>query len=93
MAPISPRVIRSLVAEGTAGKREIEERPVSTTMHDADTRCRFGRRDALLHELQVHAVAATGSVVMSPLLMPLAMTRMQHLLQVQLAEQWMVVRT
>ena len=72
--------------------REIEKRPVSTTMHDAVS-VWAGRRDALLHELQVHAVAATGSVVMSPLLMPLAMTRMQHLLQVQLAEQWMVVRT
>ena len=73
--------------------REIEEWSVSTTMHDADVTVWAGRRDALLHERQVHAVAATGSVVMPPLLMPLAMTRMQHLLQVQLAERWKVVRT
>jgi hypothetical protein len=52
-----------------------------------------GMRDALLHELQLHAVAATGNLAMPPLLMPLAMARMQHLLQVQLAESWMAVRT
>ena len=82
-----------MVAEGTAGTREIEERPVSTTMQDDAVSVWAGRRDALLHELQVHAVAATGNLAMPPLLMPLAMARMQHLLQVQLAERWMVVRT
>lgn len=73
--------------------REIEEWSVSTTMHDADVTVWAGRRDALLHELQLHAVAAAGSLAMPPLLMPLAMARVQHLLQVQLAERWMVVRT
>ena len=82
-----------MVAEGTAGTREIEERPVSTTMQDDAVSVWAGRRDALLHELQLHAVAATGNLAMPPLLMPLAMARMQHLLQVQLAERWMVVRT
>ena len=81
-----------MVAEGTAGTREIEERPVSTTMHD-EVSVWAGRRDALLHELQLHAVAATGNLAMPPLLMPLAMARMQHLLQAQLAERWMAVRT
>jgi len=81
-----------VVAEGTAGTREIEERPVSTTMHD-EVSVWAGRRDALLHELQLHAVAATGNLAMPPLLMPLAMARMQHLLQAQLAERWMAVRT
>ena len=82
-----------MVAEGTAGTREIEERPVSTTMQDDAVSVWAGRRDALLHELQLHAVAATGHLAMPPLLMPLAMARMQHLLQVQLAERWKVVRT
>lgn len=82
-----------MVAEGTAGTREIEERPVSTTMQDDAVSVWAGRRDALLHELQLHAVAATGNLAMPPLLMPLAMARMQHLLQVQLAESWMAVRT
>jgi hypothetical protein len=82
-----------VVAEGTAGTREIEERPVSTTMQDDAVSVWAGRRDALLHELQLHAVAATGNLAMPPLLMPLAMARMQHLLQVQLAESWMAVRT
>ena len=82
-----------MVAEGTAGTREIEERPVSTTMQDDAVSVWAGRRDALLHELQLHAVAATGNLAMPPLLMPLAMARMQHLLQVQLAERWMAVRT
>ena len=82
-----------MVAEGTAGTREIEERPVSTTMQDDAVSVWAGRRDALLHELQLHAVAAAGSLAMPPSLMPLAMARMQHLLQVQLAERWMVVRT
>ena len=73
--------------------REIEERPVSTTMQDDAVSVWAGRRDALLHELQLHAVAATGNLAMPSLLMPLAMARMQHLLQVQLAESWMAVRT